>query len=118
MRGRCHGGRHGRANSPGALRPRHIAGATLVALAAFTLGGDLLRATGATAVVVTFLGELATFDPGTVSLACVLEPGEADEPPRPTFRLERGPADPLAQARAVARAHALDRASVHERISR
>jgi DNA mismatch repair ATPase MutS len=79
---------------------------------------DELRATGATAVVVTFLGELATFDPGTVSLACVLEPGEADEPPRPTFRLERGPADPLAQARAVARAHALDRASVHERISR
>ena len=79
---------------------------------------DELRTTGATTVVVTFLGELATFDAGTVSMACVLMPGEPDDPPRPTFRLDRGPADPLAQARAVARAHGLDRASVQERIDR
>jgi DNA mismatch repair protein MutS len=72
-----------------------------------------IRGVGATAVVVTFLGELASFDAATVSVTCVEDPSE---PTRPTYRLERGPADPLAHARAMARAHGLDRASVTRRV--
>lgn len=73
-----------------------------------------IRDVGATAVVVTFLAELTSFDTATVSVTCVEDP---TDPTRSTYRLERGPADPLAHARAVARAHGLDAASVVRRVA-
>ena len=74
-----------------------------------------LTARGATCVVVTFLGELASFDDTTVSLAEVVDP---DDPSRPTYRFARRPADDLAHARVVAAAHGLDYDTVRARIAR
>ena len=70
---------------------------------------------GAMCVVVTFLGELAADDASVVSLTGVLDPLD---PTRPTYRFERRPADPLAQARAVADVHGLGYDAVRDRIAR
>lgn len=72
-----------------------------------------IAARGAACVAVTFLGELASFDATTVSMACVMA---EDDPTRPTFRIARGPANDLAHARALADAHRLDYASVVARV--
>ena len=72
-----------------------------------------LTSQGSTCVVVTFLGELASFDETTVSLAAIPDP---DDPTRPTFRFGRRPADDLAHARVVAAAHGLDYDTVRARI--
>jgi len=69
---------------------------------------------GAICVVVTFLTELAMDDPGTVSMTGVMDPLD---PTRPTYRLERRPADPLAHARAVADMHGLGYDAVRARIA-
>lgn len=69
---------------------------------------------GAIAVLVTFLGELASFDAATVSMTSVMEPAD---PTRPTYRFERRPADDLAHARAVAEAHGLGYDAVRARIA-
>ncbi len=75
--------------------------------------GEIARR-GAVCVVVTFLGELATFDPTTVSMSGVMDP---DDPTRPTWRFERRPADDLAHARAVAEVHRLGYDDVRARIA-
>lgn len=68
---------------------------------------------GALAVLVTFLGELASFDDTTVSMTSVMDPAD---PTRPTHRFERRPADDLAHARAVADAHGLGYDAVRARL--
>jgi DNA mismatch repair protein MutS len=69
---------------------------------------------GAVCVVVTFLTELAAADPTIASLTGVTDPLD---PTRPTFRLERRAADPLAHARAVADIHGLGYDAIRERIT-
>lgn len=69
---------------------------------------------GGIAVLVTFLGELASFDTATVSMTSVMDPAD---PTRPTYRFERRPADDLAHARAVADAHGLGYDAVRARIA-
>jgi DNA mismatch repair protein MutS len=68
---------------------------------------------GAVCVVVTFLTELAAGDPAIASLTGVMDPVD---PTRPTFRLERRAADPLAYARAVADIHGLGYDAIRERL--
>jgi hypothetical protein len=65
-------------------------------------------------MVVTFLGELASFDAATVSMTSVIDPLD---PTRPTYRFERRPADDLAHARAVADVHGLGYDAVRARIA-
>ena len=74
-----------------------------------------VRRRGATAVVVTFLDELAAEDGATVSMVGLVDP---DDPERRTFRFERRPADGLAYAKAVADRHRLGYAAVRERVER
>jgi hypothetical protein len=74
-----------------------------------------LKVRSTTAVLVTFLGELASVDDATVSLGGIPDP---DDPARPTYRFERRPADDLAHARVVATAHHLDHETVRERVRR
>jgi hypothetical protein len=69
---------------------------------------------GAVCVVVTFLTELAAVDPSVASLTGVMDPLD---PTRPTFRLERRVADPLAYARAVADSHGLGYDAIRERLT-
>ena len=76
---------------------------------------DRLVAIGASAVVVTFLDELAAPAPSVVSLVATLD---ADEPSRRTFRVERRAADGRADARAIARRHRLTAAELVTRIPR
>ncbi len=76
---------------------------------------DRLVAIGASAVVVTFLDELAAPAPSVVSLVATLD---ADEPSRRTFRVERRAADGRADARAIARRHRLTAAELATRIPR
>jgi hypothetical protein len=66
-------------------------------------------------VVVTFLTELAAVDPATTSLTAVMDPLD---PTRPTYRLERRVADPLAYAKAVADVHGLGYDAIRERLTR
>jgi len=103
---------------PGSLVIINEAFASTTADDALALDRALLKELtrrGATCVIVTFLGELASFDATTVSLAGVQD---ADEPARPSYRFERRPADDLARARVVASAHGLDYDAVRARIAR
>lgn len=69
---------------------------------------------GALCLVVTFLDELATLNPRTVSMVGGVDP---DDPAIRTFRIERRPADGRAYAVAIARKHGLTRAALDERLA-
>jgi DNA mismatch repair ATPase MutS len=65
------------------------------------------------AVFVTFLDELATFDPCVVSMVAQIELGTSNR----TFRVRRQPPDGRAYAEAMARSHGLDTDSLLRRLS-
>ena len=65
---------------------------------------DKLLAIGAQAVWVTFIDEMASYGPETVSMMSTVEEGDADTR---TFRIVRRAADGLAHAMTIARRHAL-----------
>jgi DNA mismatch repair protein MutS len=80
------------------------------------LGGrilDRLFELDALGVYVTFVDELASAGPKTVSLVAAVDP---DDPARRTFRIERRPADGRAHALSIARAHRLTRDDLRERL--
>jgi DNA mismatch repair protein MutS len=80
-----------------------------VKLGRFVMGE--LRDRGALCVYVTFLDELSTFDPQTVSLVAQVDPAD---PARRTFVIDRTAANGRAYADAVAAAHGLDPATLGE----
>jgi DNA mismatch repair protein MutS len=68
---------------------------------------------GSVAVWVTFVDDLASFGPQTVSMASTVA---ADDPARRTFRIERRPADGLAYAMSIAERHGLSYAAILQRV--
>jgi DNA mismatch repair protein MutS len=74
-----------------------------------------IAAAGSLCVCVTFLDELASFSPQTVSVVAAADP---ENPALRTFRLVRRPADGFAYAEAVARRHGLSYDQVRARVTR
>ena len=69
---------------------------------------------GAVGVYVTFVDELATLAPTTVSMVAGVE---RDDPTRRTFRLERRPPDGKAYARSLAERYGLDHDTLRTKLS-
>jgi DNA mismatch repair protein MutS len=85
---------------------------------ALFLGSEVLgRLVGldALGVWVTFVDELSSLGPSTVSMVAIVDP---TDPSSRTYRIERMPADGRAYAAAVARAHRLTDDAIRERIAR
>ena len=83
---------------------------------ALLLSRDILRrilASGALCVSVTFLDELASLSPETVSMVGTVDPAD---PAIRTFRIVKRPADGMAHAVAIARKHGLTREQIRKRI--
>lgn len=76
---------------------------------------DQIRQLEARCLTVTFLDELATYDPDTVSLVADIDPAD---PAQRTFRFTRRQADGLAHAVALARKHRVTSDEIRQRISR
>lgn len=85
---------------------------------ALVIGADILRrivAIRSIAVYVTFLDELADFDPSIVSMVGSVDP---ENPTRRTYRIERRPADGFAHATALAARYGLTYESLLGRVAR
>jgi hypothetical protein len=76
---------------------------------------QMLLARGVISVWVTFIEELSTLGPQTVSMVSGVA---ADDPTRRTFRIERRPADGLAHALALASKWRLTEEAIAERMQR
>lgn len=76
--------------------------------------GQIIAA-GSTCVFVSFIDELASIGPATVSMMSTVVP---DDPAQRTFRVERKPADGLAFAAALAAKYHLGYDELRERIAR
>lgn len=75
-----------------------------------------LQALDCLSVWVTFLDELASFGPKTVSLVSLVETDAAENSARRTFQLQRQPANGLAYALSLAEKHGLTRAQIQKRM--
>jgi hypothetical protein len=71
------------------------------------------EALGALCVCVTFLDELASLSPGTVSMVAAVDPADAGQR---TFRIVQRPADGMAYAAAIAAKHGLSYGQVRARV--
>ncbi len=84
---------------------------------ALFLARNILReiiAIGAIGVFVTFLDEIASLGPQTVSMVAAVDP---DDPARRTYQVIRRPADGLAHAMALAARHGLTYRQIKERMA-